>query len=290
VRALWQCATQVRRTVLILFIAAAVVVSAWLPAGALLAFFALAATVLLFLPVPGRRDGVGGIVELSWTLLPSRFHRRAFALGILGLLGALAAASMQGWLASPRFGVGLRYLLGIALAATCILASYLRPRRYWLTDKGIFCVTTTVLGSLENRSVVAARPIAMWADLVSFEVGQDEIVLRLRTDEHHGDRLLGSAETKVPLVGLTSDRPTETNAELAGQIVARIRHYGAAASEVRRVKPGLTGVWQIRGRSNLTYRQRRRLDLFLVRNWSFGLYAAILLATIPSVLTGKDAW
>ena len=69
-----------------------------------------------------------------------------------------------------------------------------------------------------------------------------------------------------------------------------IEHYGAAASEVLRVKPGLTGLWQIRGRSNLTYRQRRRLDLFLVRHWSFRLYAGILLATIPSVLTGKGAW
>ena len=69
-----------------------------------------------------------------------------------------------------------------------------------------------------------------------------------------------------------------------------IEHYGAAAGEVLRVKPGLTGLWQIRGRNNLTYRQRRRFDLFLVRNWSFRLYAGILLATIPSVLTGKDAW
>jgi lipopolysaccharide/colanic/teichoic acid biosynthesis glycosyltransferase len=69
-----------------------------------------------------------------------------------------------------------------------------------------------------------------------------------------------------------------------------IEHYGAAASEVLRVKPGLTGLWQVRGRSYLTYPQRRRLDLFLVRNWSFRLYAGILLATVPRVLTGKDAW
>lgn len=69
-----------------------------------------------------------------------------------------------------------------------------------------------------------------------------------------------------------------------------IEHYGAAAGEVLRVKPGLTGLWQVRGRSGLTYAQRRRLDLFLVRNWSLRLYAGILLATISSVVTGKDAW
>ena len=69
-----------------------------------------------------------------------------------------------------------------------------------------------------------------------------------------------------------------------------IEHYGAAAREVLRVKPGLTGLWQVRGRSGLTYPQRRRMDLFLVRNWSFRLYVGILLATISSVLTGRDAW
>ncbi len=68
-----------------------------------------------------------------------------------------------------------------------------------------------------------------------------------------------------------------------------LEHYGSDAMEVLRVKPGLTGLWQIRGRSALTYRQRRRLDLFLVRRWSFRLYCFILLATIPKVLIGKDA-
>jgi exopolysaccharide production protein ExoY len=68
------------------------------------------------------------------------------------------------------------------------------------------------------------------------------------------------------------------------------QYYGRAASEVLRVRPGLTGLWQIRGRSCLNYRQRRRLDLFLVRKWSWRLYFGILLATVPKVLTGKDAW
>ena len=189
-----------------LFIAFAVIVSAWLPAGSLLAFFILATTTVLFLPALGdRRGGVTGTAQLSWTVVPSQTQRFAFVLGTVVLLVVLAVATTQGWLASPSIGTGLRYLAGTALAAACILGSHLRPRRYWLTDKGIFCATAGVLRSLENRSV-AARLIAMWADLVWFEVGQDEIVLRLRTDKRHGDRILGSAEAKVPLVGLTSDR------------------------------------------------------------------------------------
>src|ERR1039457_4597464 len=216
---------------LFLFIASVVVLSVWLPAGALLGFFTLAATTVLFLPALGvRRGGVTGTAQLSWKVVPSQIQRCAFALGILALLGAVSVATTQDWLASPRIGVGLRYVAGTGLAAACILASHLRQRRYWLPDKGLFCATASVLGSLGNRSV-AARPIAMWADLVSFEVGQCEIVLRLRTAERNRGLLLGSAEAKVPLVGLTSDRLPEMSAELAGQIVARIRQHGAGASE-----------------------------------------------------------
>lgn len=66
--------------------------------------------------------------------------------------------------------------------------------------------------------------------------------------------------------------------------------YGTTAWEVLSVKPGLTGLWQVRGRSRLNYRQRRRFDMYLVRNWSFRLYVHVLLATIPKVVTGRDAW
>jgi exopolysaccharide production protein ExoY len=83
-------------------------------------------------------------------------------------------------------------------------------------------------------------------------------------------------------MSLVGPRPV-TGAELA-------EHYGAEAEEVLRVTPGLTGLWQIKGRDSLSYRRRRRLDLFLVRNWSFRLYLAILWATIPKVITGQDAW
>jgi exopolysaccharide production protein ExoY len=67
-------------------------------------------------------------------------------------------------------------------------------------------------------------------------------------------------------------------------------YYGPDAASVISAKPGLSGLWQITGRSRLNYRQRRRLDLFLIRNWSVSLYLRILVFTLPRVLTGKDAW
>jgi exopolysaccharide production protein ExoY len=67
-------------------------------------------------------------------------------------------------------------------------------------------------------------------------------------------------------------------------------YYDLDAMEVLSVKPGLTGLWQICGRSRLTYRQRRRFDLFLVRRLSVGLYFRIVALTIPDVLFAKNAW
>ncbi|HEY7303744.1 MAG TPA: sugar transferase [Bryobacteraceae bacterium] len=67
-------------------------------------------------------------------------------------------------------------------------------------------------------------------------------------------------------------------------------YYGSRATEFLSVKPGITGLWQVRGRSRLKHTQRMRLDLFMIHHWSLPLYLKILAATVPSVLAGKDAW
>ena len=67
-------------------------------------------------------------------------------------------------------------------------------------------------------------------------------------------------------------------------------YYGPDSREVLSVRPGLTGLWQVMGRNRLTYAQRRRLDLFLVRKWGLGLYLRILLRTPQRVFSGRDAW
>ena len=66
-------------------------------------------------------------------------------------------------------------------------------------------------------------------------------------------------------------------------------HYGEDAAEVLSARPGITGLWQISGRNSLTYAERRRLDLLLIRTLTPGLYARILARTIPVVLTGKNS-
>ena len=66
-------------------------------------------------------------------------------------------------------------------------------------------------------------------------------------------------------------------------------HYGESAQRVLSLRPGLTGLWQIMGRNRLSYEQRRRLDLCLVKHASLGLYFQILWRSIPQVVHGHDA-
>jgi exopolysaccharide production protein ExoY len=68
------------------------------------------------------------------------------------------------------------------------------------------------------------------------------------------------------------------------------KYYGDRSGEVLRLRPGLTGLWQSRGRNRLTYRQRRRLDLFLARHYCLLLYLRILAGTVPRVIAGRDAF
>lgn len=64
-------------------------------------------------------------------------------------------------------------------------------------------------------------------------------------------------------------------------------------SEVRRrllVKPGLTGLWQVSGRSDLSWAESVRLDLRYVENWSLALDAVILWKTVRAVLKKQGAY
>ncbi|HWX46546.1 MAG TPA: sugar transferase [Roseomonas sp.] len=67
-------------------------------------------------------------------------------------------------------------------------------------------------------------------------------------------------------------------------------HYGVAAVSYLSVRPGITGLWQISGRSDTTYAERVALDCRYVREFSFWSDLRILWRTIPAVLAGRGAY
>ncbi|RME82295.1 MAG: sugar transferase [Caldilineae bacterium] len=56
------------------------------------------------------------------------------------------------------------------------------------------------------------------------------------------------------------------------------------------VLPGITGLWQVSGRSNLSFDEMVLLDIYYVENWSLSLDISIILRTLPKVLMGEGAY
>jgi lipopolysaccharide/colanic/teichoic acid biosynthesis glycosyltransferase len=58
----------------------------------------------------------------------------------------------------------------------------------------------------------------------------------------------------------------------------------------RRIRPGISGFWQVSGRSDTDYAERVRLDAYYVNNWSVWLDIVILVRTARSVILGRGAY
>jgi lipopolysaccharide/colanic/teichoic acid biosynthesis glycosyltransferase len=67
-------------------------------------------------------------------------------------------------------------------------------------------------------------------------------------------------------------------------VAAEIARYGRAFRYYKAIRPGITGLWQTSGRSNISYRRRVAMDVLYAKRRSFGLYLYVLLKTIPAVL------
>jgi len=66
--------------------------------------------------------------------------------------------------------------------------------------------------------------------------------------------------------------------------------YGDKLKYYLAVRPGITGAWQVSGRSELSFDQRVNLDAGYVQNWSFLRDLFIITATVRVVLSGSDAY
>jgi len=74
------------------------------------------------------------------------------------------------------------------------------------------------------------------------------------------------------------------------QVAQEVALYDRAMSRRLRVRPGMTGLWQVSGRSDLTASESIRLDLYYVDNWSMMRDVAILARTARAVLSSRGAY
>ncbi len=74
------------------------------------------------------------------------------------------------------------------------------------------------------------------------------------------------------------------------QVLWEAAAYDNWAKRRLRVLPGITGLWQVSGRANLSYEEMIELDIYYIENWSPGLDIVILLKTLPAIFSQRGAY
>ncbi|MFM9976610.1 MAG: sugar transferase [Sphingomonadaceae bacterium] len=100
-----------------------------------------------------------------------------------------------------------------------------------------------------------------------------KIVRKLSLDEF--PQLINVLRGEMSLVG---PRPI---------VRSEVPRYGRYFDEYCKVRPGLTGLWQVSGRNNVSYRRRVSIDCYYVRNKSLAFDLSILMRTVPVVIFAK---
>jgi lipopolysaccharide/colanic/teichoic acid biosynthesis glycosyltransferase len=91
-------------------------------------------------------------------------------------------------------------------------------------------------------------------------------------------QLINVVRGEMSLVGPRPPLPSE------------VAQYADAVRRRLLVKPGITGLWQVSGRSDLSWEESVRLDLRYVENWSFTVDLMILWKTVFAVIRGAGAY
>jgi Undecaprenyl-phosphate galactose phosphotransferase WbaP len=212
------------------------------------------------------------------------------------LLTRLALRDMPGAIAKRAFDIGGSLLLGLALSPLIIalvliirldgLPVLFRHKRIGRDGKVFYC--------LKFRSMVPN------AEAVLRDLLEAHPELRDEWTENHKLR----DDPRITPVGrflrLTSlDELPQLLNVLAGDmslvgprpiVRAELLRYGRQVSSYLAVKPGLTGLWQVKGRSNTSYRRRVAMDKYYVRHRNIFLDTYIVLATATAVLRRAGAY
>lgn len=197
------------------------------------------------------------------TLIKSAFDRTAALLGLLVLLPLLLAVAVGVRLTSP----------GPALFTQIRVGRDGALFRVW-KFRSMYLDAEARLEELRERNE---------QDGVLFKVRADPRVTPLgrRLRRYSLDelpQLVNVVRGHMSLVGPRPPLPSEVE-----------RYVGHTRRRLL-VKPGITGLWQVSGRSDLSWEDTVRLDLQYVENWSLGLDLVVLAKTILTVLRGRGAY
>ena len=70
-------------------------------------------------------------------------------------------------------------------------------------------------------------------------------------------------------------------------MASEMKDISSDADIIFRVKPGLTGWWQVMGRNETTFEQRKKMDIYYINNWSLWMDLYIFLKSFWTLMSGK---
>jgi Undecaprenyl-phosphate galactose phosphotransferase WbaP len=212
-------------------------------------------------------------VRSSLQSLPSRFAKRAF-----DIVGSLVALTLL----LPVF-----ILVAIAIKRHDGGPVTYSQKRTGKDGEPFFCLkfrTMAVDAEEQLRRWASENPELFKEFQATFKLTNDPRITKpgvwlRKTSLDELPQLLNVLRGEMSLVG---PRPV-LEREL-------IEYYGSASQLYKRVRPGLTGLWQVRGRSDTSYEERVVFDEWYILNWSFWYDIVILLQTVLVVLLRKGAY
>jgi exopolysaccharide production protein ExoY len=193
-------------------------------------------------------------------------------------------------IALASFGIVLLCPLLILCFAACLLSSpgpaLFGHRRIGFQGKSFRCFkfrTMVINGEEVLRAYLASNPNAKAEWEASRKLRFDPRVTAIgamlrKTSLDEIPQLFNVLRGDMSIVG---PRPV-TEEELT--------KYSTSVGSYLACRPGITGLWQVSGRSGTTYRKRVAYDTYYARHWSMVLDAKIIVATIPALLDSNNAY
>lgn len=247
------------------------------------------------------------VKEISWGLEPGRQHL-VLAPNIVDIAGPrIHTRPVSGLplihVETPRFSVGQRVLKrSFDVAASLMLIIVLAPLLLGVA----IAVRSTSPGPVffsHERIGLRGTPFRM-LKFRSMRQGADRELSALLAVQGKSDQPLFKVvnDPRITPVGrfirkYSLDELPQLFNVLGGsmsvvgprpQIAAEVSLYSDAARRRLLAKPGMTGLWQVSGRSGLEWNDAIRLDLYYVENWSFLGDLTILLKTVKAVMAPGD--
>ncbi len=212
-------------------------------------------------------------VRNNFGRMPQRFLKRAF-----DMLGSLALLIL--------------FALPLSIIAAMVMLhdggpAFYRQKRIGRNGRAFFCLKFRSMAVDADERLQCWRkdnPLLYEEYLRTFKLRDDPRITGLgkwlrKTSLDELPQLLNVLVGDMSLVG---PRPV-VEQELRD-------YYGHAAQLYIRVRPGITGMWQVSGRSDTSYQERVVYDEWYILNWSFWYDVVILIQTAVIVVTGKGAF